>query len=106
MERLKGNLDLLLLSIIAASPAYGYQIICQLRDRSDGTFDLPEGTVYPALHRMEKRGLLASRTAVFAGRPRRIYRITPSGERTLGHERDQWFRFVDAVATTLGSAPI
>jgi Transcriptional regulator PadR-like family len=53
-ERLKGNLDLLLLSILAAGPAHGYAIISALRDRSGNAFDLPEGTIYPALHRLEE----------------------------------------------------
>ncbi len=58
-ERLKGNLDLLL-SVPSSGPAHGYAIISALRDRSGGTFDLPEGTIYPALHRLEDSGLLAS----------------------------------------------
>ena len=58
-ERLKGNLDLLL-SVLSSGPAHGYAIISALRDRSGGTFDLPEGTIYPALHRLEDAGLLAS----------------------------------------------
>ena len=56
-ERLKGNLDLLLLSVLSSGPAHGYAIISALRDRSGGTFDLPEGTIYPALHRLEDAGL-------------------------------------------------
>ncbi len=52
-ERIKGHLDLLLLSVLAAGPAHGYAIISALRERSEGTFDLPEGTIYPALHRLE-----------------------------------------------------
>jgi PadR family transcriptional regulator PadR len=54
-ERLKGNLDLLL-SVLSSGPAHGYAIISALRDRSGGTFDLPEGTMYPALHRLEDAG--------------------------------------------------
>ena len=59
-ERLKGNLDLLLLSVLAAGPSHGYAIISALREQSGGTFDLPEGTIYPALHRLEDAGLLTS----------------------------------------------
>ncbi len=55
-ERLKGHLDLLLLSVLAAGQAHGYAVISVLRQRSEGTFDLPEGTVYPALHRLEDAG--------------------------------------------------
>ena len=59
-EILKGHLDLLLLAAVRARPAHGYAVIDELRRRSGGTFDLPEGTVYPALHRLERGGLLAS----------------------------------------------
>ena len=62
-ERLKGHLDLLMLSVLAAGPAHGYAVITALRARSGGTFDLPEGTVYPALHRLEAAGLLTSSSA-------------------------------------------
>jgi hypothetical protein len=55
-ERLKGHLDLLLLSVPSAGPAHGYAIISALRERSGGTFDLPKGTIYPALHGLEQAG--------------------------------------------------
>ena len=58
-ERLKGHLDLLL-SVLAARPAHGYTIIAALRDRSEGAFDFPEGTIYPALHRLQKLGCWAA----------------------------------------------
>jgi PadR family transcriptional regulator, regulatory protein PadR len=67
-ERLKGNLDLLL-SVLWSGPAHGYAIILALRDRSGGTFDLPEGTIYPALHRLEDAGLLADTWAQAAWPP-------------------------------------
>ena len=73
-ERLKGNLDLLLLSVLSAGPAHGYAIISALRERSEGTFDLPEGTIYPALHRLEDSGLLASSWAQAEGRRRQNIR--------------------------------
>ena len=72
-ERLKGHLDLLLLSSLSAGPAHGYAVIAALRDRSEGTFDLPEGTIYPALHRLEDAGLLGSSWADAGGRRRRVY---------------------------------
>ena len=60
-EALKGHLDLLLLAVLADGPAHGYVVIESLRQRSEGVFDLPEGTIYPALHRLESQGLLGSR---------------------------------------------
>jgi PadR family transcriptional regulator PadR len=100
-ERLKGNLDLLLLSILSAGPAHGYAIITALRDRSDGTFDLPEGTIYPALHRLERSGLLASDWSD-EGRKRRVYALTDSGAAALAAERGEWRRFASGVQAVLG----
>lgn len=101
-ERLKGNLDLLLLSVLAAGPAHGYAIISALRDRSEGTFDLPEGTIYPALHRLEDAGLLGSSWAEGAGRKRRVYGLTDKGVAALASEQGEWLRFVSGVQAVLG----
>jgi PadR family transcriptional regulator, regulatory protein PadR len=100
-ERLKGNLDLLLLSVLAAGPAHGYAIISALRDRSEGTFDLPEGTVYPALHRLEDAGLLVSSWAQEAGRRRRVYGLTETGAAALAAEQTEWRRFAVGVQSVV-----
>jgi PadR family transcriptional regulator, regulatory protein PadR len=103
-ERLKGNLDLLLLSVLAAGgPGHGYAIISALRDRSGGTFDLPEGTVYPALHRLEDAGLLASSWADASGRRRRVYGLTRQGAAALAAEQAEWRRFAVGVQAVMGS---
>jgi DNA-binding PadR family transcriptional regulator len=101
-ERLKGHLDLLLLSVLAAGPAHGYAVITALRARSGGTFDLPEGTVYPALHRLERAGLLASSWADAEGRRRRVYALTADGEAALAAERTEWKRFAGGIGQVLG----
>jgi len=101
-ERLKGNLDLLLLSVLAAGPAHGYAIISALRDRSEGTFDLPEGTIYPALHRLEDAGLLVSSWAETDGRRRRVYGMTDHGAAALAAEQTEWRRFAGGVHAVLG----
>ncbi len=101
-ERLKGHLDLLLLSVLSAGPAHGYAIITALRARSAGTFDLPEGTVYPALHRLEDAGLLASSWLDADGRKRRVYALTSKGEAALAAERTEWKRFATGVQAVLG----
>jgi DNA-binding PadR family transcriptional regulator len=101
-QRLKGNLDLLLLSVLAAGPVHGYAIISALRDRSDGTFDLPEGTVYPALHRLEDAGLLASSWADVPGRRRRVYGLTDKGAAALAAEQTEWRRFAVGVQAVVG----
>src|SRR6266581_4171500 len=96
-ERLKGNLDLLLLSVLSAGPAHGYAVISALRERSEGTFDLPEGTIYPALHRLEEAGLLASSWAQADGRRRRVYGLTDEGAAALAAQRTEWRRFARGV---------
>ena len=78
-EKLKGHLDLLLLSVLSRGPGHGYEIITRLKVRSDGAFQLPEGTVYPALHRLESTRLLASGWDVVAGRRRRVRPLRGGG---------------------------
>jgi PadR family transcriptional regulator, regulatory protein PadR len=102
-EILKGHLDLLLLAVLAEGPAHGYAVIESLRLRSSGAFDLPEGTIYPALHRLEDQGLLASQWSQDAPRPRRVYRLTPKGSRVLAGRREEWRQFARAVDATVGS---
>lgn len=102
-EHLKGHLDLLLLEIVAGGPAHGYQVIEQLRARSGGVFDLPEGTVYPALHRLERNGELSSEWDTGGGRRRRVYRITSSGRRQLRSGRADWKRFAGGMSAVIGA---
>jgi PadR family transcriptional regulator, regulatory protein PadR len=103
-EQLKGHLDLLLLQVIADRPAHGYQLACALRDRSRGAFDLPEGTVYPALHRLEHQGLLASAWDEDSPRRRRVYRITQDGHAALRAQRAEWRRFSHGIGAVLGAS--
>lgn len=106
---LRGHLDLLLLATLhRTGPAHGYALITALRDRSDGAFDLPEGTVYPALHRLERDGAVTSSWAADAGRRRRVYTLTAAGEAALVEKRAQWREFargVQAVVGRLTAAP-
>jgi PadR family transcriptional regulator PadR len=96
-EVLKGHLDLLLLAAVQARPAHGYAIAVALRARSGHAFDLAEGTLYPALHRLERGGLLASRWGEVNGRRRRVYQLTRNGQRALAREHAEWRTFVRAV---------
>jgi PadR family transcriptional regulator, regulatory protein PadR len=100
-ETLKGHLDSLILAVVAAGPAHGYAIIEELKLRSRGTFALPEGTVYPALHRLERAGLLASGWSNASGRKRRVYRLTARGRRRLDASKREWSDFVSAVDAVL-----
>ncbi|WP_448808773.1 PadR family transcriptional regulator [Agromyces bauzanensis] len=100
-EALKGHLDGLLLASLEAGPRHGYAVIEALRDGSSGHFDLPTGTVYPALRRLEAAGLVQSGWSVVAGRRRRTYELTPAGRRALSDQRTIWDEFSHAVSTLL-----
>ncbi len=97
----KGHLDAMVLAALEAEPAHGYAIIQRLRGRSDDVFRLPEGTIYPALHRLERDGLVKSRWTSASGRRRRVYRITPSGQEALEVGRLEWKTFARAVEAVL-----
>jgi PadR family transcriptional regulator PadR len=100
-DRVKGHLDLLLLATVAQSPGHGYAVISLLRERSDGLLQLQEGSVYPALHRLEDLGLLASEWQPVAGRRRRLYRVTSAGLLALDAEKRDWRNLVSSVEAVL-----
>ena len=102
-ELIKGHLDLLLLSVLADEPRHGYAVIEELRSRSDEAFDLPEGTIYPALHRLENEGLLASRWDASTGRKRRVYQLTRQGGKALAARKKEWSGFASAVGGVIGA---
>ncbi len=103
---LSGQIDMLLLSLVARGPLHGYAIIEQLRQRSRGVFDLPEGTVYPALYRLEASGLLESDAREVSGRVRRTYRVTRAGRAALKERENSWRALVRGVDAVLrGTAP-
>lgn len=104
-QALKGHLDLLVLSVLANGPLHGYGVIEQLRVRSGEAFDLPEGTIYPVLHRLEAGGLLASEWSEQSGRRRRTYRLSVEGREALVAERSAWEAFANAVGSVLKGAP-
>ena len=101
-EVLKGHVDLLLLSTLRTGPLHGYGVVEKLRGLSEGAFDLAEGTVYPALYRLEAAGLLKSSWTKAGGRRRRVYELTKRGRGELARSRDEWTAFalaVEAVVT-------
>jgi len=93
----KGYLDPVILAVLAGGALHGYAVIEELKARSGGELDLPEGTVYPALHRLERRGLLRSSWTTGEGRRRRIYRLTASGRRELASRTREWRTFARVV---------
>jgi PadR family transcriptional regulator PadR len=103
-EALKGHLDLLLLACVERDALHGYALIQELRRRSNGNFDLPEGTVYPALHRLERSGYLKSRWALVGGRRRRVYSLTRDGRGALERQTSAWRQFSDSVNVVIERA--
>jgi DNA-binding PadR family transcriptional regulator len=102
---LKGHLDVLLLAALAEGPRHGYAVKQALLAGSGGRFDLPTGTVYPALHRLEAAGLITGTWSVVDGRRRRSYRLTAAGRRRLQAERGNWREFVAAITNVLEGWP-
>jgi PadR family transcriptional regulator, regulatory protein PadR len=98
----RGHLEMLLLAVVESQPAHGYAIVEELRRRSDEELDLPEGTVYPALHRLERQGLLASDWQTVAGRRRRVYRVTRRGQAALVVKQREWAGFIRTVRGVMG----
>ncbi len=101
-DLMKGSTDSLLLYLISQQPMYGYQIIKELEKKSQGYFRFKEGTLYPALHRLERAGLTLGKWRVLpGGRQRRYYHITDKGRYTLVEKRNQWQDFLAAVNLVL-----
>jgi len=98
---LKSHLELLVLTALEGGPGHGYSIIRAVRERSGGEFELLEGSLYPALHRLERAGLVTSSWSEVAGRKRRVYKLSRKGRAALAeHERD-WRRFERAMNLVL-----
>ena len=96
-ETLKGHLELLLLATVSSGATHGYAIIKALRQRSGELLDLPDGTMYPALHRLESAGLLKSDWSTDTGRRKRVYALTAAGDEALERARSEWGEFTRAV---------
>lgn len=101
-ELIKGHLDLLVLTLLARGPLHGYAVVTALREQSGGAFDLPEGTVYPALHRLEKAGYISSDWAEHGGRRRRTYMVTAFGRTALDAMSNEYRCFTTGIQAILG----
>jgi len=104
-QALKGHLDMLLLATLEDGPRHGYAVKQALGAASAGRFDLPTGTVYPALHRLEADGLITGSWSVVDGRRRRTYQLTAAGHRRLVDDRAAWREFAATVTAVLEPGP-
>ena len=100
----KGTLPTLILEAVEEEPSHGYRIAQGIKERSKGVLDFKEGTLYPALHKLENEGFVESFEEVEKGRPRRYYRITKSGRGMLAKDRQEWRELSRAVTLILGEA--
>jgi transcriptional regulator len=104
-EFLKGTLDMLILKVVALGPIHGYAIAQRIQQISRDFFQLQQGSLYPALHRLEDRGWLkAEWKATETGRDAKFYALTPQGRKRLESELRNWERLTDAVALILRTA--
>jgi PadR family transcriptional regulator PadR len=102
---LKGTLDMLILKIVALGPIHGYAISQRIQQISRDYFQLQQGSLYPALHRLENRGWLAADwRATETGRDAKFYKLTPKGRKQLEAEMESWERMSQAVALILRTA--
>ena len=103
---LSGSTPLLILSLLKTEDMYGYQMVAELAKRSDDTFQLKEGTLYPLLHTLEKQGWVHSYSkATPSGRERKYYRLTDEGRAQLVHKEQEWQLFSAKVNAVLGFSP-
>ena len=100
---LNGSVELLILAVLDSGPNYGYFITQAVLERSGGRFELKEGSLYPALHRMEREKLLASKWEQHEGRRRKYYYLTASGKKALAARKQEWNFFVEGVQGVLGA---
>lgn len=100
-DLVRGHLDALLLATLDDGPLHGYAIIEALESRSGGVLDIPTGSVYPALRRLERANYVTGSWSVVGGRRRRTYQLTRAGRQALARERSNWQRFTTAIGTVL-----
>jgi transcriptional regulator len=101
-DALRGSLDLLVLKTLSLAPMHGWGISQRVQQISDGLLDVNQGSLYPALQRLEKEGLITSDWATTDNNRRaRYYRITASGRRVLGREVESWRRFAAGLEAVL-----
>ena len=102
---LSGQIDLMVMAVVARKPSHGYDIIKALKLRSSGKLDLAEGTIYPALYRLEQAGYLQSDAKTVGGRSRRTYRLTAAGRAALRERQRAWRSLVESVDAIVTGRP-
>jgi PadR family transcriptional regulator PadR len=104
-DALRGHLDPMILAVVEREPLHGYAIMEALLERSGGELDLPTGTLYPALRRLERAGYLSSEWSTVGGRKRRTYQLTSAGQKMLATGKSEWDTIRTVVESVLRPAP-
>ncbi|HSQ32463.1 MAG TPA: PadR family transcriptional regulator [Gemmatimonadaceae bacterium] len=105
-ELLPGTLDLLILKAVSLGPEHGYGVLLRIEQISRGSLPVQQGTLYPALYRLEDRGLLATEWGTSSnGRRAKFYSLTAAGRKVLRGELANWQQFVSAMTTALDATP-
>ena len=99
---LNGTLEMMMLEVLSQGPSYGYEIVQTVLSRSGGQFELKEGSLYPALHRLERQQLLSSYWTEHEGRRRKYYKLSAAGRKALAARRSEWQAFAQGVNGVLG----
>jgi PadR family transcriptional regulator len=102
IDLLQGTLDLIILQTLRRGPQHGYGISLAINAGSHDAFKVETGSLYPALHRLEKRGWVAAQWKTSDNKQRaKVYRLTPAGRRQLANEQSRWAQFVEAMASLM-----
>ncbi len=106
LDLLQGTLDMLILKAISLGPLHGYAVLCRIRQISKDALQVPQGSLYPALFRLEHKGWIASDWGRSEnGRKAKYYRLTPAGKKQLRSETEYWERLNEAIASVLKARP-
>ena len=105
-DLLPGTLDMLILKAVSLQPLHGYGVLLRIRQISKDTLEVPQGSLYPALYRLEHQGLIAAEWGQSENnRKAKFYTLTPEGRRRLREEMAEWNRMADAIAAALSATP-
>src|SRR4051812_21597467 len=105
-DLLPGTLDMLILKAVSLKPLHGYGVLLRLRQISDDALDIPQGSLYPALYRLETQGLIVAEWGESEnGRRAKFYTVTAAGKRRLRQETEGWNRLATAIAAALNTTP-
>jgi transcriptional regulator len=104
MDLLRGTLDLLILQVLEQQPLHGVAVADRIRQVTKGTFDVPAGSLFPALHRLEHEGWIEGEWSLDNGRRIKSYALTASGRKQLALEKRAWNRTVEAVGLVIDAA--